>query len=174
MTQNKLVFIGDSLIGYYDWKRRFPQNDVMNLGIPGETVGELLNRSHRIIDQAGHPDWLIIMSGTNNVCMEDYTFIPVYETIIHTFREALPDTAIAMNSLMPIKMPWLSQTAIPRMNSGLNELAQKTKSEFLDTFQLFTEAQSKEGSPLFLPDGVHLDERGYTVWSNALASILRD
>ncbi len=44
-----IVFIGDSLTGYFDWQKRFPDYDVKNLGIGGETVEGLMGRMDRII-----------------------------------------------------------------------------------------------------------------------------
>ncbi|MCK5231466.1 MAG: GDSL family lipase [Desulfobulbaceae bacterium] len=173
MKSEKLLFVGDSLIEYFDWQVRFPEHDVMNSGTAGETVSGLLNRAERIVNHEEQPDWCLIMSGTNNVVMEDYSFIPLYEKIIEVFLDAFPKAAIIINSLMPIRMDWLSQTAIPRMNSSLYKLSQKTGTGFLDVFDLFVKKQADGKTSLFLPDGVHLNETGYRVWSDAVADKIK-
>lgn len=169
MKPQRLLFVGDSLIEYFDWQSKFPEHDVMNSGIAGETVSGLLNRAEQIIDQAGQPDWFLIMTGTNNVIMEDYFFIQSYEKIIQSFLNVFPEAAIVVNSLMPFRLPWLSSTTIPRMNSSLRELSRETGTDFLDVFDLFINEQASGETSLFLPDGVHLSEKGYRVWSDAVA-----
>ena len=169
MKYKQLLFVGDSLIEYFDWQVRFPEHDVINSGIAGETVSGLLNRAERIVNHGRQPDWCLIMSGTNNVAMEDYSFIPLYEKIVEVFLDAFPAAVIVINSLMPVRMDWLSQTAIPRINSSLYELSKKTGTDFLDVFDLFTRKQADGKTSLFLPDGVHLNETGYRIWSDTVA-----
>lgn len=169
MKHKQLFFVGDSLIEYFDWQVRFPEHDVINSGIAGETVSGLLNRVKRIVNHKEQPDWCLIMSGTNNVVMEDYSFIPLYEKIVGVLLDAFPKARIIINSLMPIRMDRLSQTAIPRMNSSLYKLSQKTGTDFLNVFDLFIKEQADEKTSLFLPDGIHLNETGYRVWSDAVA-----
>ena len=71
VKKKKLLFLGDSLIEYYDWAERFADYDVHNLGIAGETVEGLASRLGRILRELKAPDIVFIMSGINNMAMED-------------------------------------------------------------------------------------------------------
>jgi len=45
MTAKRLLFIGDSLIEFFDWQGRFSDCLVKKLGRAGETVQEILARA---------------------------------------------------------------------------------------------------------------------------------
>ena len=100
MHLKNLLFVGDSLIEFYDWQARFPAYHVSNLGIAGETVEELQFRATRIIKNEYSPDLILIMIGTNNMVMEQFGFILSYEKIIETFASAYPQATIVVNSLL--------------------------------------------------------------------------
>ncbi len=65
----RLLFIGDSLIEYFDWQERFPKNSVYNMGVAGETVEGLYARLQVVYLQLDTPDAIFIMSGINNLAM---------------------------------------------------------------------------------------------------------
>ena len=97
MKQKHLLLIGDSLIEYYNWQARFPTHHIYNLGIAGETVQELHRRLPSIITMKQAPDSILLMTGTNNVAMEDFSFGPVFESIIADLKSAFPNTEIFIN-----------------------------------------------------------------------------
>jgi len=60
----RLLFIGDSLIEYFDWQERFPKNAVYNMGVAGETVEGLYARLPVIYTQLDVLDAIFIMSAS--------------------------------------------------------------------------------------------------------------
>lgn len=165
-----LHFIGDSLIAYYDWQKRFPDYTVINSGIAGETVAELLQRCSNLPPLTQAPDWIIIMIGTNNVLMQDFSFMPAYEQIIDTFQQQMPSSKILIHGLFPIEIPWLGGTAISSINSLLKELAQKKSVGYLDGCNIF--AKKNKNVRYFLEDGVHISANGYSLWSDSIQAFI--
>lgn len=168
----KLLFVGDSLIDYFDWQKQFPQHELWQQGIPGETVQGLLGRTERIITQVDAPDYIIIMIGTNNLVLEDFGFTPVYEKIIALFSAAFPEAKRIITSLLPIKVPWLADSAVPRMNQILEALCRQTGSVFFNIYPGFLDTKGLHRPELFTEDGVHLSKEGYALWASALAEQL--
>ncbi len=173
MQQKNLVFIGDSLIEFFDWQKRFPEHVVANFGSAGETVEGLLYRSVKIVKNLKEPDWLFIMTGTNNLAMDDYAFTPSYTIIVDALISAFPKIQIVITSLLPITLPWLASSAVPRMNAMLMQLAVTKGVHFLDIYSLFLGDHNNPVSHYFLEDGVHLSDQGYAVWSEAVADLIR-
>jgi lysophospholipase L1-like esterase len=167
MQANRFLFIGDSLIEYFNWKERFPDKEVFNYGIAGETAEGLLARLPGIIDLVQSPDLVMIMTGINNVAMEDYGFLFSYEKIITRLRETYGQATIAMVSLLPIDLFFVGD-AVPRVNKRLKNIAQNNNILYLDLYPLFLDDNSKAIASYFEADGVHLSDEGYEVWAEAL------
>ena len=166
-----LCFIGDSLIEYYDWQARFPSHAVINLGIAGETAPELLARLSLLGDRLRPADWILIMTGTNDLLTGAEDFLPSYEQIIRRLRQALPDALLVASGLMPMSLPWLAPNLIFQVNDRLEGLALRHKIGYLDGCCLGTDSRPRPSC--FLEDGVHLNQQGYTLWSAAIENHLR-
>jgi lysophospholipase L1-like esterase len=114
----------------------------------------------------------MIMTGTNNIAMEDYGFLFTYEKIIIQLQEAYPAAKITMVSLLPIELFWLGD-AVPRVNKRLEEISQNLSVLYLDLYPLFLGRDGKQNQAFFEPDNVHLSLEGYEVWSDALEEFLK-
>ena len=167
----EFLFIGDSLIEFFNWQRRFPNVQVYNFGAAGETAEGLLSRLPNIIRRIAAPDLVMIMTGTNNIAMEDYTFLFTYEKIIGMLQKHYKRAAIVMTSLLPIELFFLGD-AIPRVNRRLKDIARDRNIIFLDLYPLFLSADSKAISAYYEADGVHLSAKGYEIWAGALADTI--
>lgn len=170
MTAPLLVFLGDSLIEFYDWQTRFPNYQVRNLGVAGETVQGLRQRLDRIAGCLAQPAWFLVMIGTNNIAMEDYGFFAEYHALVASLRQRYPKAALQITSLLPMQLPWLAPDTIPRLNDRLRVLAQELGADYVDAYAAFT--ASRLGLTLFLDDGVHLSNAGYQTWATAIKPFL--
>lgn len=163
----QFLFIGDSLIEFFNWQKRFPDNHVSNFGSAGETAEGLLARLPNIILRSQSPDLVMIMTGTNNIAMEDYGFLLTYEKIIDLLQKSYAQAAIVMTSLLPIELFFLGD-AVPRVNKRLKDLAMDKHILYLDLYPLFLDEETRAITAYYEADGVHLSYQGYEVWARAL------
>ena len=163
-----ILLLGDSLVEYFNWKSRFPEHTCINLGMAGESVGGLLSRIGSTKRFCPEADMIFIMSGINNVAMEDTDFIEQYRSIIRELTSSYPAAAIFINSLLPTAADFISNSAIMEVNTLLQTLASVPGVEFLDIYSLFTDRNGDTIRDYLLEDGVHLSAAGYLVWSAAL------
>jgi len=171
-SKKTLVFLGDSLTEFFDWQRRFPTYRVINLGTAGETVEALLGRMERVRSSIDRPDFIFLMTGINNIAMEDYDIIGPYKTILTELGSSFQGTAIVVQSILPVHLSWVDNRVIERTNVLLKEAAREFHTEYLDLYYLFVD---HEGSPIteyLLEDGVHLSPRGYETWAKAVADFI--
>ena len=168
-TMQEIVFTGDSLIEYYDWAARFPEYRVHNMGWSGETVEGLLGRIELIIRQCPNPDFIFIMSGTNNIALEKTDFTAAYRHIIDKLKKVFPTTRICIHSLPPILIPWFDSELVPQANGKLRTLADKTGIDLIDVYKLF---QKNGVNQCLVEDGVHISDQGYATWSAAVAKMI--
>ncbi len=172
MHSKDILFLGHSLVEFFDWQTRFPDHRVASLGVAGETVAGLLSRIDGIIREYPYADLIFIMTGTNNVAMEDFDFLDVYREIIEKLSAAYPKAGIYLHSILPIGLEWITGEDIQRVNQSIKEMTGETRAGFLDIYSLFTDQEGKAVKDYFLEDGVHLSDKGYSVWTGALENIV--
>ncbi|MBI4847397.1 MAG: GDSL family lipase [Nitrospirae bacterium] len=166
-----VLFLGHSLIEFFDWQKRFPRHNVAGLGVAGESVEGLLARVGRIIETHPDADLIFIMTGTNNVAMEDFDFFGPYRQIINKLSSAYPNARIFIHSLLPVLADFIEDESIRNVNGSVKALAKDTGVEFVDIYNLFIDDQGKPVKEYLLDDGVHLSGKGYDVWCGALDEI---
>ena len=167
-----LLFLGDSLVEWGDWDRLLPGYRVINRGRAGERVEELAARIPAELAAVPDPDRILIMSGTNNLLMEDPCFPMILKTMLPRVRELCPGTPVILHSMAPMRLDWLAGERIGTANRQLLEVARATGCEFLDLVAPFTDQCPPGGRPCFLDDNIHLSSRGYVVWAEAIRTHL--
>ena len=166
-----ILMLGHSLIEFFDWESRFPEHRAVNLGVAGETVEGLLSRINGIANNYPNADMIFVMTGANNIAMEDYDFFVPYGEIIDKLKRAYPGAKIYIHSVLPIILEWISGSSIEEVNRSIKALAGGKGVEFVDIYSFFVE----NGEPVkeyLLDDGVHLSDRGYEVWSRVVERII--
>lgn len=169
-----ILFAGDSLIEYFDWRARFPGHKVMNAGMAGESVEGLLSRVSRIRGLCPEADMIFIMTGINNVAMGDLDFTGSYRPVIEQLSSAYPEARIFINSLLPSAVDFIDNGSVRDINVLLRDLAESTGVEYLDIHGLFIDAEGRALRDYLLDDGVHISAKGYAVWSGELERIIDD
>ncbi len=168
----RLLFIGDSLIEFYDWERRFPDHEVFNYGIAGETVEGLFSRLRGILEKVVNPDFVFIMTGINNMAMGDKDFPETYRKIITLIRTKSPYSKVFVQSLLPVLFTFISNDDIREMNCGLRKMAEKEGASYSDIHAVFFDSTGAPRKSYLLDDGVHLSEEGYRAWSAEIEKLL--
>lgn len=164
-----ILFIGNSLIEFFDWAGRFSRHRVHNLGRAGETVEGLLARLDGAFEKHPSADLVFLQAGLNNVAMEDTGFIGSYRKIIEKLSSSYPHARIYATSLLPTLLEEISPGTITGVNALLRDLALEGGARYLDVHGLFVKRGVRE---CLLEDGVHLNGTGYEVWAGALEEII--
>lgn len=168
-----VFFLGHSLVEFFDWQRRFPEHRVFNLGQAGESTLGLLSRTGDVISSNPPPDYVFIMTGTNDIAMEDFEIIEPYEKIVTKLSEAFPMAVVYACSILPLKLDWVPLDAIIKLNKSIKTLADKAGAKYLDLYSLFVDAEGDMNETLLMEDGVHLSDEGYRVWANAVEQVFK-
>ncbi len=163
MKQGRLLFLGDSLLTDFDWQERLTHFAVLNFGIAGETAQGLLNRLPSIHEQVVDPQIIWIMTGTNNLLLEDYNFSETIQQIVVSLSHWYPMAEIIINSLIPLQIPWLDKDEMQRINKAMEALSLQSGCCFLDMFAKFSADVG-----LFRADGIHFTEKGYKLWARSI------
>ncbi len=132
----------------------------------------LLSRIGSITGKHTSADLIFIMSGLNDVAMEEFGFIVAYKEIIKKLTYAYPDARMFIHSLLPTDVEFITDKSIQEVNNSLEELAVDTGVEYLDIYSIFIDEKGAARREYLLDDGVHLSNKGYDAWSGALEGII--
>jgi len=186
----QLVFLGDSITmmwrsqsGYEGgtpvWERYYAPRQAGNFGISGDRTEHLLWRITEGGDLDGlNPKVLVLLIGINNLLQKQNTPPDVaagITTIVNCLRTKLPNTKILLLGDFPCweKPDHPHRQWVKDLNVLLKPLADQQRVWYLDLGDKFIEPDgtiTKEK----LRDGLHLSEKGYWIWAEAMEPYLVD
>lgn len=178
-----LLFFGDSITfgwtaqGKAVWDREFTGWTAGNFGVPGETsAGVLWRITHGEV--AGlNPKAIVLLIGTNDLSegTRPAGVIENIGTIVGEFQKMAPEARVIIVGVLP-RGPTENlayRKEIKAINEGLAKFDNGKKIRFLE-FNAELLNQENNISEEMMPDYMHLSEKGYEVWANALRPVLSD
>ena len=176
ITSKDIVMLGNSLTeGGGDWGKRLGKDNVVNRGISGDVALGVYDRLHQILP--GKPAKLFLLIGVNDVSHDLSTDSIVYriDQVLTRIQKESPDTKVYLQSLLPIdesfnryKRLTNKTYQIPEINARLEALAKEKKITYIDLYPLFTEKGTHVLRKELTYDGLHLNDKGYEIWVNAI------
>jgi lysophospholipase L1-like esterase len=145
----------------------------MNLGIAGETTEGLLGRMDAVCASISGPDFIFLMTGINNIAMEEFGVTTPYREILKRLTSCFGRSEVVVQSILPVRLPWVKNERIAEINLSLRELAEQFAATYLDLYGLFTDSNGAPIAGYLLEDGVHLSAGGYARWADALEPFLQ-
>lgn len=166
--KNRLsILVGDSLSMWFP-KEKLPTGTLwLNQGISGDTSSGIVTRLTAFSQT--RPDAIYIMAGINDLRKgaSDETILRNYSRIIRRLRQTHPQTKIIIQSILPTRVPTISNSRIYNLNAKLALIAKQEKANYLNIYTWFTDFQGNLRSEL-TTDGLHLSQDGYDVWRFAI------
>ena len=173
-NENRIVFIGDSIIAGWNNHSLFIENSYyINRGINGQTTSQILHRFQQdVIDLK--PKFVVILVGTNDIAenLGPITFIDIQNNFISMIELAKANAIkVIICSVLPAYQYYWNPKIKPvekiiTLNAFLTSLANNTNVFYLD----FYTALEKENAmnKVFSEDGVHPNSNGYSMMSEIL------
>lgn len=180
-----VIFLGDSITqGWGDakaglsvWKERYEPLGAVNYGIGGDSTRQVLWRlTHGLVDGL-QPKLVVVKIGTNNLYEDqnsgsDEDIARGIEAVVKTLREKLPQSRVLLLGILPRQNDWFCGRA-KRINAIIKKLDDGKNVRFLDLWNLFydeasTNSHCRVKRELFNKDLLHLEKKGYQVWSDAM------
>ena len=168
-SRQSIAFVGDSLTRQGDWETWFPDREVRNLGVSGDTTDELLARLDEIVDL--HPDAVALLIGTNDLGQRKSVehLVRNIEFLLVTLRRGLPGTRMLVQSIMPRGAEYAER--VHDANRHLRQFAPSVNAQYLDLWP----ALSGDGEAIdenYSDDSLHLTAAGYEAWLSELRPAL--
>jgi len=153
-----MILLGDSITA---WN---PRKDAVNMGVPGDTVRDILWRVEDILELTG--DEVYLMAGINDIIMgfSEGKILENYTKLVGTLKKNFKRLIVI--SVLPVDSSSRNEI-IRSLNKKIEEITQEAGGEYLDIYQEFT---GKDGNIdiKYTTDGVHLSSKGYDLLNTKL------
>jgi lysophospholipase L1-like esterase len=185
-----VYFVGDSITrrwGATDyphflahWKKSFHGWNAANFGWGGDTTNNILWRMQNGELEGVAPKAFVLQAGTNDLpssgSSDSATIDKVVsnvKSIISLFQQKSPNSKIILTAVFPRSQNPALAPAIQSINEQLEKLADGKQIRFVNV-----NGKLADSNGALLPgmseDGLHLTERSYEVWADALKPIIQE
>jgi len=185
-----ILFLGDSITegwcerGLNVWNRYYESRRAAAFGIDGDRTQHVLWRMEHGELEGINPRVVVLLIGTNNTGMEKTDTSKIRNTVpeaiegvqlvVRRLCEKLPGSKILLLAIFPRGTPGDPQRAqVARVNAAIARLDDGKRVKFLDIGQSFLEADGTLSEKV-VPDMLHLSERGYELWAEAMEPALNE
>ena len=172
-----ILFVGSSSINFWHTLARDMEPlDVINRGFGGSQIAHVNHFAGRIV-LPYRPRAIVLYAGDNDLSwpwskspqtvLNDFTR---FVAIVHT---GLPETWIYYISIKPCPARWSNWATVQQANRMIAEFASgQERVQFIDVTPPMLDAHGKVRGDLFRWDGLHLNSRGYALWTAIIKPIL--
>jgi len=171
------LFYGSSSIRlwetlYTDFKDYKPAN----LGFGGSTLAACVWFFDRLVAPM-QPKRIVFYAGDNDLGdgrNPEEVFIFFQELMVRV-KQSFGDIPFAYISVKPSIARWSINDKIKQSNELIeNEIKKIKNASYIDIYNLMTDASGYPKRDLFMPDGLHLNTKGYDLWRVAVLKFLQN
>ena len=164
-----VLFIGSSSIRM--WKtleQDFAGLPVINRGFGGSQIADSNHFAGRIVHPY-KPRQIVLYAGDNDVAggKSPETVLADFQQFLKTVRAKLPKVRVSFIAIKPSLSRWKLSGKMAMANSLVRDACGKDKR--LDYIDIWLPMLGDNGKPrpdLFLGDGLHLNAKGYALWTS--------
>lgn len=178
-----VVFLGDSITqgwggaGAPVWKKRFEPLNAVNYGIGGDTTREVLFRLNDGVLDGLKPKAVVLMIGTNNFGLPGDSVadtVKGVEAVVASVRKKAPDAKVLVLGIFPRDKAagTAFRKKITEANEAIAKLADGKAVVYLDIGKKFLADDGTLPADV-MPDALHLSEKGYGIWADAIDESLK-
>jgi lysophospholipase L1-like esterase len=178
-----VVFLGDSITQGWDgagapvWKKRFEPLNAANYGIGGDTTREVLYRLNDGILDGIKPKVVVLMIGTNNFGLPGDSVTDTVrgvEAVVGAVRKKAPDAKVLLLGIFPRDKAagTAFRKKIAEANEAIAKIADAKTVVYRDIGKKFLADDGTLPADV-MPDALHLSEKGYGIWADAIDEPLK-
>lgn len=174
--QGGVVFVGSSSIRLWDLPQSFPDLDPppLNRGFGGSELEDSIHHADLLIVKH-EPRLVVIYAGDNDVAAgkDAERVARDFELLSNLIKLHLPRTKIVYIAIKPSIARWKLADTMRDANQQIAEAcAEDELLTFIDVWQPMLGDDGKPRGELFRDDGLHLNDKGYELWTSLVAPLL--
>lgn len=175
--KNPVLFIGSSSIKQWrSLEDDFHEFDVLNRGFGGSRIEHVLMYSDRIVFP-NQPSKIVLYEGDNDMVFNitPQQFVDSCVVFFDKVKQLLPGTEVLVLSIKPSPARKRYWTKMKTANQLLKEYAERH--DFLTFVDISTPMFDEKGNikrDIWRYDKLHMNDKGYEIWTNTLKPYLQN
>ena len=170
-----IVFVGSSSIRMWNAAKSFPDLPVINRGFGGSQICDA-TRFADVLVVKYKPRLIVFYSGDNDVnAGKSAEQVQVdFQAFVTKVRKSLPETPIVVISIKPSIARWKLRDVMREANRLIAADCEKDEAlKFVDVWPVMLGDDGEPRKDLFIADGLHMNEKGYELWTELLRPVIR-
>lgn len=174
--KNAILFVGSS--SFTKWKDvsdYFPGYTIINRGFGGSQIPDVTRYADDIIIPY-EPRQVVIYCGDNDIATGTLSATDVLQrfmTLFNIIRNKLPETNVVFVSIKPSPSREKYMSIIEDANIMIRQfLSGYRETAYVDIYHPMLDRDGKPRKELFLEDDLHMNEKGYAIWRDAIKPYL--
>jgi lysophospholipase L1-like esterase len=165
---NAVLFLGSSSIRL--WKTLeadFPGLRVINRGFGGSHLADSVALADRLVLPC-KPRMIVVYAGDNDIASgkSPAEVSGDFDRLVNKLHRSLPSARIAFISIKPSPSRWKFVEQIKSANRQIQEACRKdNRLIYIDVFSRMLGPDGMPNEDLFVDDKLHLNARGYALWT---------
>lgn len=168
--KNAILFLGSSSIVGWDLERCFPDRRAINRGFGGSQIVDSIQFTDRIV-LPYRPRIIVFYAGDNDIAhgKSPDQVLADYKQFVKKVHAELPKTRIIFIAIKPSISRWNLVDKMREANAKIRKVAEKdARLIYLDIDKPMLGKDGKPRPEIFKSDGLHLNDKGYDLWSDLL------
>jgi formylglycine-generating enzyme required for sulfatase activity len=173
--KNSIVFVGSSSIRLWDLKKSFPDPAVINHGFGGSQITDSVHFASRLVTKLA-PRLVVLYAGDNDIGVgkSPEQVAAGFLSFAQTVHMELPNTRVLFISIKPSVLRWKLWEKMQKANSLIKaECKMDKRLTYVDITQAMLGDDGKPQKDFFRADGLHLNAKGYELWTRVLRPYLQ-
>jgi lysophospholipase L1-like esterase len=173
--KNGIVFAGSSSIRFWNLPKSFPDLPVVNRGFGGSTIPDCTHFAARTVLRH-EPRLVVFYAGDNDLALghSPERVADDFKAFVRAVHEKLPKTRVAFIAIKPSPLRAGLMEKQRRANALVEEYCKSDERlTYVDVVPPMLNADGKPRAELFRADGLHLNEKGYELWSGIVRPVLK-
>lgn len=172
-----VVFVGSSSIRM--WKtlaEDFPDHRVLNRGFGGSRIADSIYFADRIVTKY-RPRMVVLYAGANDISQgkSPVQVLGDFRAFVAKVHTPLPEARIGFIAIAGNPKRWEQVARVREANRLVRDYC--GTDDRLIFYDVFSAMLGEDGLPkpdIFLPDRLHMNEKGYAIWTELIGPSLRE
>ena len=173
--KDAILFIGSSSIRL--WKtlaQDFPEHKVINRGFGGSQIADSIQFTDRIVIPY-KPKMVVLYAGGNDINSgkTPEQVASDFKAFVQRVHAKLPEKRIAYISIAPNPARWAQVDRVRSANELIRDFTRTNpRLTFIDVFLHMLGDDGQPRPEIFVEDRLHMNEKGYALWTKVVGPFL--